>query len=173
MITSPLNGGTPRTLEEEIASVEESIRNYEYRLQELKYRQWDALILKMLNAFDAKDLETLLSHPIGKTFLVKLYPEKEIAFKWVDDHFEVWLCPSPVTLMQEQFAEINDTTITVLMPHVSMFRAAIGTSSVSFTKLGSGAFVNDVTGERVGASGILHGIQDMYNAFPYKRFPRQ
>ncbi|QGZ13915.1 hypothetical protein PP939_gp210 [Rhizobium phage RL38J1] len=173
MITSPLNGGIPRTLEEEIASVEESIRNYEYRLQELKHRQWDALVLKMMNAFDRKDVRVLFSHSIGKTFLEKIYPTMEIGFKWVDDYFEVWLKPSPVSLMHEEFREITASDVIDLMDHVYVFKAAIGTSSVSFTKLESGTFIDNDTGGRIGAQGILKIVQDMYNAFPYKRFPHR
>ncbi|QNH71456.1 hypothetical protein PP938_gp212 [Rhizobium phage AF3] len=148
------------------------ISDLQYRLKGLKQRQWDVFMLKMLNAFDAKDLDVLLSHPIGKTFLEKIYPSMEIGFKWIDDRFVIWLKPTQVDLMREEFKEITFEDISTLMKHVSMFRAAIGTSSVSFAKLGSGSFVNDATGERIGAQGILHAVQDMYNRFPYKRFHR-
>ncbi|QIG73914.1 hypothetical protein PP935_gp139 [Rhizobium phage RHph_N34] len=167
-----------KTIEQKIAELDDLIKVRQAQMKDLEVIKNQKDVKILLRAHETRDLQKLLSHPLGLSFLEATFPTDEIGFSWDETYFQVFLKPTSVDFMQYEFDPITRMYIWELYKYAAMFTTHIGNQALVFVAENDSSLVRfkeNETGDLKTADDIMLDVIQFHASFPYQQvhFPKK
>jgi hypothetical protein len=166
-----------KTIEQRIVELEDLIRVRQEHLKLLQIFKNQKDVKQLFAAYEREDIANLLSHPLGKPFLEKMFESDEIEFNWDEDEgrFEICLKPTCVDIFKHEFTDKTRMHVWSLYRYAQYFSSSIGNNCLVYVARTGDDLLRfrDTNGNWKTGDDIMLEIVEMHQSFPYQTFPKK